>query len=44
MVSCQTSYNKTDTIKLNKFVNSFYQDILQSYKYINNFKGFLNFI
>ena len=36
MVSCQTNYNKTDIIKLNKYINSFYKDILQSYKYIDN--------
>ena len=33
MVSCQTNYNKTDTTKLNQYINSLYQDIVQSYKY-----------
>ena len=35
MVSCQIKYNKTDTAKLNQYINSLYRDILQSYKYID---------
>ena len=35
MVSCKIRYNKTDTAKLNQYINSLYRDILQSYKYID---------
>ena len=34
MVSCKISYNKTDTAKVNQYINILYRDILQSYKYI----------